>query len=592
MSTLALDARFAFENFVVGTANRLAFAAAKRVSESPGTTYNPLFIYSASGLGKTHLVTAIGNHAQRLHPDLQVEYDTLERFMDQVLAAVEAGKRDAFGGRFDRRGVLILDDVQFLAGRHRTQEELLRAWDLLAAQGTHVILTSDRPPHEIDELDQRLLTRFSGGLIVDIGAPDYETRVAIVRRKAAEQAQKLLSGVAEALARLAFGNVRELQGALNRILAVQELEERQVSASEVQRLLGRQASADERDEFQNFLADISETVEAVVTDSSSERQLGDAILRWESEGYRTRRLEAALGDPGEPAAVEALVRGFEADVERLREIGGEMAALDPGAPEMRRSELLKDPDRVAEAELLLADVRERMLPFDEPPRGSSLAELGLDPDSFELRTAAAVVELPGERYSPLFLHGDDRSHVGAFAAALARALADRHQVPVAYVRADTFVAELIGAIGQNRAEAWRQRYRRAHVLVVEGVERLAETERAQEELFHLFESLQREGAQLIFAASGPPRALSGMDDRLRTRLASGLVLDLSAPAPEPAAAGELLLEDAVDGGTSPAAEPDARRAVLPIGAADAALRSREKVLWDWPYLEDLLVEEL
>src|SRR5512143_2827633 len=191
MAPLELDPRFTFDSFVVGAGNRLTCAAARRVAESPGSSYNPLFVYSASGLGKTHLLVALGHHASRIHPGLAVVYDTLEHFMAGLTAAIGTGARDEFRASLQGVGLLLLDDVQFLAGHLRAQEELIQAWDTLLARGGQVVLTSDRPPTEIDGLDERLLSRFSGGLIVDVAAPEYETRVAIVRRKAGERGHKL-----------------------------------------------------------------------------------------------------------------------------------------------------------------------------------------------------------------------------------------------------------------------------------------------------------------------------------------------------------------------------------------------------------------
>src|SRR5690606_6314777 len=245
---------------IVGSANRLAAAAAKRVAEAPGAAYNPLFLYSESGLGKTHLIMAIGNHIHRVHDDIEVVYDTLEHLMEGVMEAIQAGERDAFRARLRGASVLLLDDVQFLAGRRGAQEELLRSWDALTARGGQVVLASDRPPAEIDGLDQRLLSRFSGGLMADLSVPDYETRVAIARHKAEERGHLLSAGVAEALAKHAFGNVRELQGALNRIIAVQELDRRPVSAEEVADLLGRPAELSGRDEFGSFMEEVTGTL--------------------------------------------------------------------------------------------------------------------------------------------------------------------------------------------------------------------------------------------------------------------------------------------------------------------------------------------
>jgi chromosomal replication initiator protein len=235
--------RFTFDSFVVGPGNRLAVAAARRVAEAPGTTHNPLFIYSGSGLGKTHLLGAIGQEIER-RQDGGVVYETVEHLMDRVARALEAGQQDVLRSGFAAAAMVLLDDVQFLAGRRQVQEELIRSWDWLTARGVQVVLTSDRPPQDIDALDERLLRRLSGGLLVDIGAPDYETRVAIARRMTGERGQRLSDGVYLAVARLPFHNVRELQGALNRLLAVQELEGRLVTPDEIHARLGAAAEQD------------------------------------------------------------------------------------------------------------------------------------------------------------------------------------------------------------------------------------------------------------------------------------------------------------------------------------------------------------
>ncbi len=605
MSPLELDPRFTFDAFIVGAANRLASAAARRVAESPGATYNPLFIYGASGLGKTHLVTAIGHHARRVHTEIHIVYDTLEQFMADITSAIEAGERDAFRGRAGDVGLLILDDVQFLAGRHRSQDELLRVWDAISARGGQVVLTSDRPPQEIDALDDRLLSRFSGGLIVDIGAPDYETRVAIVRRKAEERGQALAEGVAEALARIAFGNVRELMGALNRLLAVQELEGRAVAAEEVPVTLGVPQTGADTDEFEAFLEEISDTVSEIVETSSAERRLADAILRWEGEGYRTRRLDAALHEGVAEDGVEAVIRAFEADVERLREISGEITALELDAPERGRLDVLRDPDRLDEAEALLGEVRDRTRPLPQPPEGFAFERLALPPDLFAVRAAIAAAEQPGGRYNPFYVHGPAGSGKSALLGALGeRIQRARPEEPVAYVDGASFAAELIQALERNRVDGWRARYRRAGALLLDDVDALAGTERAQEELFHLFEALHRAGAQLAFTASRPPQELGGIEDRLRTRLESGLVVELpgaggsdggleglmDAPAPT-ADAGE---SDGAAAGATGAAGAATGSPGAPSPSQegpDPWFLSREKVLWHWPYVEDRLIED-
>ena len=205
-----LDPRFTFDNFVVGPANRLAAAAARRVADAPGTSYNPLFIYSSSGLGKSHILNGIAHYSARVHPGFGVMYVTVESFLNELTAAIQAGAEQELRERYDELHIFLLDDVQFFTGQKEAQEILLRLLDGMNKSGGQVVLASDRPPAEINGLDERLLTRFSGGLIVDIAVPEYETKVAILRKKAEERDQTFEPGVAEALAKHAFTSVREL----------------------------------------------------------------------------------------------------------------------------------------------------------------------------------------------------------------------------------------------------------------------------------------------------------------------------------------------------------------------------------------------
>ena len=165
---MQLDAKLRFDNFVVGSANRLAVAAARAVAETPGTVYNPLFVYGGSGLGKTHLMSAIGNQVRQRDKSLTVELVTLDDFVHELHAAIAAGDTDAFKARYLQVGVLLIDDIQFLTGHRETQTELLRIFNALTADGRQIVMSSDRPPVEIADVDERLITRLSGGLIVDM----------------------------------------------------------------------------------------------------------------------------------------------------------------------------------------------------------------------------------------------------------------------------------------------------------------------------------------------------------------------------------------------------------------------------------------
>lgn len=585
MSPLELDPRFTFDSFIIGPANRLASAASRRVAELPGSAYNPLFLYSASGLGKTHLITAIGHHARRLNPSLVVVYDTLEHFMEEAMSAIQRGDREAIRTRLRDIGLLMLDDVQFLAGQRGAQDELLRALDALSARSGQLVLASDRPPAEINDLDDRLLSRFAGGLTADIGVPEYETRVAIVNRKAVERSQKLASGVAEALARVSFVNVRELQGGLNRLLAIQELDNRSVTADEVGSMFGQAR----RDDFGSFLNDISGTVGEVVQNVEHERRIAAAILKYEAEGYATRRLEGALKASTSDAEVQLLLQQYEQDIERLLQLRAEVGAIDVAAPELNDPELFKNPDRISEAEAIVTEVRERSKPLPAPPPNRSFETLTVNPDSFAVRVARAIVEKPGQEYNPLFVHGPEGAGKTTLLAALANEFIARNPgAPVAFLHARNFASELIQALERNASDSWRARYRRARLFVLDDLETLVDTERAQDELFHLFEELRRSNAQLIFGSSVAPGELIGLEDRLRTRFESGLVLQLDVlPANEVAAATDLRNQTPAAWVAAVAQHTDVREAIF-----DDFFLSREKVIWNWPYLEDCLFEEL
>ena len=246
--TVTLNPLYRFDTLVVGAANRLAATAAKAVAESPGTVYNPLFVYARPGLGKTHLLMAIGHAARAINPRLVVEYLTLDEFVEAFHAAIAAGHGEAYRKRFLDVDLLLVDDVQFLTHRREMQAELLRLTDALQTAGRQIVLTSDRPPAEIEALDDRLIRRFAGGLIIDVAAPDYETRVAILRRKAEERRAAFADGVLEAVAALEIDNVRELLGALNRLIAFQAVSEKALTGEQAKMLVGGETERTEKTE--------------------------------------------------------------------------------------------------------------------------------------------------------------------------------------------------------------------------------------------------------------------------------------------------------------------------------------------------------
>jgi chromosomal replication initiator protein len=221
----ALNERYTFSNFVVASCNRFAHAAAKAVADAPGQTYNPLYLYGGVGLGKTHLVQAAGHAIKTIRPDLQIAYLSIERFMNELINAIRYGydKTRLFRERYRSIDVLLIDDVQFIAGKERTQEEFFHTFNALYDQQKQIVLTSDCPPREIPEIEERLHSRFEWGLIADLEPPDLETKVAILRRKAEFQHIKLPDDVALFLASNSKHNIRELEGALIRVSAIASL---------------------------------------------------------------------------------------------------------------------------------------------------------------------------------------------------------------------------------------------------------------------------------------------------------------------------------------------------------------------------------
>jgi len=609
--TVTLNPLYRFDTLVVGAANRLAVTAAKAVAESPGTVYNPLFVYARPGLGKTHLLMAIGHAARAINPRLAVEYLTLDEFVEAFHAAIAAGHGEAYRKRFLDVDLLLVDDVQFLTHRREMQTELLRLTDALQTASRQIVLTSDRPPADIEALDERLIRRFAGGLIIDVAAPDYETRVAILRRKAEERRATFGDGVLEAVATLDIDNVRELLGALNRIIAFQAVSEKPLAPDQARLLVGGEAvegaetgrgaesdSAAERvgregnvtsraavaggsppvapaasgarSEFDDFLSEITATVAQQV--DAWRTQVSAAVLRWQGEGFRTAQLEQLLEQEMVHDPARAL-REFEEDVERLQTLQAEAAAL---APELAGSPAFRDPSNLAAAEEALRQAREEGPP---PPAPSPLWRLDgfveTPANRVVLEAVRAVTSSPGDRYNPLVLVGSAAVGKTHLLHAVGNALAEQGGT-VACLSAPEYTGELIQAIDRDAVAAWRARYRRASAFLLDDVHLIAAKDRTQDELFVLFNALMDQGRQLVFTSGSPLADLAGVEARLRSRFEGGLVVEL--PPPDAAVRERVLAGDLEAKLGAPDAELAAYLAARPADSIRGAQALLQRVL--------------
>ena len=246
IATHPFNPGFTFDRFVVGTSNQFAAAAAEAVAERPGKTYNPLYLYGGSGLGKTHLLHAIANRLADTTPKFKVAYMTTEQFVNELINCIRRKQMEAFRQTFRGVDLLLLDDIQFIAGKERTQEEFFHTFNTLQSTGRQVVFTSDARPADIPGLEERLRSRFLQGLIADIQPPDLETRCAILREKARAVGRELHEDVVLFISRRVQNNVRELEGCLNRTIAYAQLKNSKITV-DVVRLALFELLPDERD---------------------------------------------------------------------------------------------------------------------------------------------------------------------------------------------------------------------------------------------------------------------------------------------------------------------------------------------------------
>ncbi len=274
-----LNARYTFDNFIVGKGNELAHAACLAVSQKPGEVYNPLFLYGGAGLGKTHLLQAIAHEVLKISPEKKIVYVTCEKFTNEFINSISQGGAEKFKNFYRSADVLLIDDIQFLAGKEGTQEEFFHTFNALHQQNNQIVISSDRPPKAIPALENRLVSRFEWGMIADIAQPDFETRVAILNAKCKERGKPLPSAIISAVANTVHSSVRELEGALNRIYAFHELNKSEPTVESVKSILSSVSNYKKRDSAltpKQIISTVAEFFEVKIDDlvgSSRKKEL-------------------------------------------------------------------------------------------------------------------------------------------------------------------------------------------------------------------------------------------------------------------------------------------------------------------------------
>jgi chromosomal replication initiator protein len=298
----SLNQNYRFERFVVGASNQFAHAAAVSVAEQPAKNYNPLFIYGGVGLGKTHLLNAIGLHAVSLYPQMNVVYVSAEEFLNELVSSIRYDKMPKFREKYRNIDYLLIDDIQFIAGKGKTEEEFFHTFNTLHDSGKQIVVTSDKFPKDIPNLEGRLRSRFEWGLIADIQPPEIETRMAIIEKKAQENKVNLPKNVAHYIAVHAESNIRELEGFLIRIAAYSSLREREIDLDLAREVLKKIIRQSEKEDItiDDIIKAVAMKTGVKISDVKSPKKNKNIVLARQVAMYLARKLtSASFPDIGE-----------------------------------------------------------------------------------------------------------------------------------------------------------------------------------------------------------------------------------------------------------------------------------------------------
>lgn len=544
--TTGLDSSLTFATLVAGTANQLALAAARAVAESAAPPFNPLYLHGAPGTGKTHLLHATGNLALEVDPRAAVRCARWGDLLAGIRTAVAVGRGD-YLAPFEDAALLLIDDVHAAADREADAAPLLALLQQRVARRQTTVLAGRQAPAALGGGDAPAARLLGGGLVVEVQSPDNAMRWEILHRRCEATTVALSDAVLEAVATLPFGDVRDLLGAANRLIAFQAVSPRPLDPAQARVLITgvldepqpdagvpapREArpqpaearAAEEGDEFGSFLSDVVASVSHQVDEWRA--RVADAMLRWDGEGYRTARLQALL-DQELPSQPDAVLQRFEADIAALAAIRAQVAEV---APDLLDLEVLRDPDQVPAAEEVLGEARTRGLVGGQP-----LEHLTFDTlvegtsNRLAVDAARAVAAGPARSASPLLLVGESGVGKTHLLHAIGNALVQRGQRGVVCLGAQALAGQVREAALADALPAWRRRFRWASALLLDDVHLLTTEPAGQEELVTLIDRMAEAGRALVFTTAVPVAELAGMSPQLLTRLAGGAVAELPPP---------------------------------------------------------------
>ena len=548
--TTGLEPGLGFQSLVVGGANQLAVSAARAMAESAQPPFNPLILYGAEGLGKSHLLHAIGHLRLEVEPRAVVRTIGWGELVEGWRASQSMRRGGEYLSQFSECGLLLLDDVQRLLEKNEGRGPILALLQRRLISGRSTVLASRRSPSDLALVDDPAGRLFATGLGVELTLPDAAMRWEIMYRRSTEGGVEMAPAVLEEIAGLPFSSVRDLVGAANRLLAFQAVSPASLDPAQARVLItgvldeprpdagvptnGHEppprAAVDPRpveeesDEFGSFLSDVVASVSQQV--DRWRGRLADAMLRWQGEGYHTARLQALL-DQELATQPEQLLRRFETDIDQLRRLEAEAREL---APDIALHEAFKDPDQLELAQQLVDEARVRDLTVSQPQSQFRLDDLVIGPSNrLAIDAVRGVVAEPGQGPNPLLVVGESGVGKTHLLHGMGNALMESGLRGVVCLGAHALEGSLQEALDADQLVAWRRRFRWAGAILIDDLHLLAGRSAMQDELAGLLDQLLGSNRQVVFSSAVPVAELSGLSPALLARLGAGIVVEIPRP---------------------------------------------------------------